>query len=106
MTTRSITSIERFDARGQHLCKFIGTKKAFTKEKSSTPTGLVWDTNMAAVTSRENAICTELHKLKLDNNAINLILILVLFSKKVSVAPTGVQICFSPLRQYYNSIKS
>ena len=24
-------------------------KKAFTKEKSSTPTGLVWDTNMAAV---------------------------------------------------------
>ena len=24
-------------------------KKAFTKEKSSTPTGLIWDTNMAAV---------------------------------------------------------
>ena len=24
-------------------------KKAFTKEKSSTPTGLVWDTNVAAV---------------------------------------------------------
>ena len=24
-------------------------KKAFTQEKSSTPTGLVWDTNMAAV---------------------------------------------------------
>ena len=24
-------------------------KKAFAKEKSSTPTGLVWDTNMAAV---------------------------------------------------------
>ena len=27
------------------LCDFIGTKR----EKSSTPTGLVWDTNMAAV---------------------------------------------------------
>ena len=24
-------------------------KKVFTQEKSSTPTGLVWDTNMAAV---------------------------------------------------------
>ena len=29
-------------------------KKAFTSEKSSTPTGLVWDTNMAAMTSCEN----------------------------------------------------
>ena len=81
-------------------------KKIVYKRKSSTPTGLVWDTNMAAVTSCENALCTELHKLKLDNNAINLILILVLFSKKVSVAPTGVQICFPPLRQYYKSIKT
>ena len=42
-------------------------KKAFAQEKSSTPTGLVWDTNkvavslfwdtnMTAVTSRENTI--------------------------------------------------
>ena len=29
-------------------------KKTFPYEKSSTPTGLVWDTNMAAVTSCEN----------------------------------------------------
>ena len=81
-------------------------KKAFTEEKSSTPKGLIWNTTMAAMTSCENALCTELHKLKLDNNAINLILILVLFSKKVNIAPTGVQICFSPLRQYYKSIKT
>ena len=59
--------IEHFHSNGQHLCKFIGTKeiKAFAKEKSSTPRGLVWDTNMVAislfwhtnmvaVTSREN----------------------------------------------------
>ena len=39
-------SIERFHSRGQHL-------KVFTLEKSSTPTGLVWDTNMADVTSCE-----------------------------------------------------
>ena len=31
-------------------------KKAFTEEKSSTPTGLVWSTNVAAVTSCENAL--------------------------------------------------
>ena len=31
-------------------------KKAFTKEKSSTSTGLVWDTNMAAMTSSEKTI--------------------------------------------------
>ena len=30
-------------------------KKKFTKEKSSTPTEFVWNTNMAAVTSCENA---------------------------------------------------
>ena len=29
-------------------------KKAFTEEKSSTPTGLVWDTNMASMTSCES----------------------------------------------------
>ena len=31
-------------------------KKAFAYEKSSTPTGLVWNTNMAAVTSCENTL--------------------------------------------------
>ena len=61
-------AIERFHSRGQHLCKFIGTKKkAFIKEKSTTPTGfswytntaavsLFWNINMADVTSRENAL--------------------------------------------------
>ena len=59
-------AIERFHSRGQHLCKFIETKKkAFIKEKSTTPTGfswytntaavsLFWNTNMADVASREN----------------------------------------------------
>ena len=30
-------------------CLVLEQKKAFAYEKSSTPTGLVWDTNMAAV---------------------------------------------------------
>ena len=34
----------------------LGQKKAFSLEKSSTPTGLLWNTNMAAVTSCENAL--------------------------------------------------
>ena len=29
--------------------KLLEQKKAFAQEKSSTPTGLVWDTDMAAV---------------------------------------------------------
>ena len=38
-----------FHSRGlQDLCKF-GTKESVYIKKSSTPTGLVWDTNMAAV---------------------------------------------------------
>ena len=59
----------------QHLCTFIGTKESVYREKSLTPTRLVcntnmaavslfWNTNIAAVTSCENALCTELHKLK------------------------------------------
>ena len=34
----------------------LGQNNAFTQEKTSTPTGLVWNTNMAAVTSCENAL--------------------------------------------------
>ena len=61
-------TIERFHSRDQHLCKFIGTKESvYIKKKSSTPRGLIWNTNMAtvslfwninmvAVTSRENAL--------------------------------------------------
>ena len=41
--------IQRFHSRCQRLCKFIGTNKACTKEKSPTPTGLVWNTIMAAI---------------------------------------------------------
>ena len=37
----------------QQLCK-LEKKNVFTKEKSSTPTGTVWHTNMAVVTSCEN----------------------------------------------------
>ena len=29
--------------------QMIGTKERFSKQKGSTPTGLIWDTNMAAV---------------------------------------------------------
>ena len=60
-----ILSIECFHSRGQHLCKFIGTKESvcIRKEFNSHRTGLghqhggrfiVWDTNMAAVTLCEN----------------------------------------------------
>ena len=47
---------------GGRVCLFWTTenkleqKKAVTLEKSLTPTGLVWNTNMAAVTSCENAL--------------------------------------------------
>ena len=45
------TCKEGFHSRGQQLCKLIGTKESFTFyiSKSSTPRGLVWNTNMAAV---------------------------------------------------------
>ena len=46
--------IERFYSRGQQLCKFIGTKESVCIRKSSTPTGLVWDTNMIAVSMSWN----------------------------------------------------
>ena len=47
-------SVECFHSRVQHLCKFIEQKEAFAKEKSSTPRGLVWDTNMATVSLFRN----------------------------------------------------
>ena len=57
----------RFHSRDQQLCKLIKQKETFTEKKSSTPTGFVWytymaalllfwSTNMAAVTSCENAL--------------------------------------------------
>ena len=43
-------SIEHLQSRGQHLWNFIGTKESvFMKKEFKTPTGLVWDTNMAAI---------------------------------------------------------
>ena len=36
-------------SRGLHLRKFLEQKKTFTYEKGSTPTGLVWNTNMVVV---------------------------------------------------------
>ena len=42
--------IECLQSRGQHLCNFIGTKESvFMKKEFKTPTGLVWDTNIAAI---------------------------------------------------------
>ena len=60
-----LVKIECFHSRGQHICKFIGTKESvcIRKEFNSQRTGLghqnaavslFWDTNMAAVTSCEN----------------------------------------------------
>ena len=58
-------SIMCFHSRGQHLCKFIGTKESVYIRKEFNSTGLVsdtnmaivllfWDTDMAAMTSWEN----------------------------------------------------
>ena len=60
-------NIERFHSRGQHLCYLLKQNKAFAYEKSSSTIGLArntnmaagllfWNTNMAAVTSCENAL--------------------------------------------------
>ena len=69
--SKGSSHIERFHSRGQQLCKFIGTKEGvcIRKEFKSHRIGLghqhgrrfiVWDTNMAAVTSCENTLfqCT------------------------------------------------
>jgi len=57
----SLTGEERFNSRGQHQWKFIGAK-----EEKSPSIGLAvllfWNTNMAAVTSWENALYYELSK--------------------------------------------
>ena len=50
-TVGNLTSfIECFHSLGQHICKFIGTKESVYIRKEFNSTGLVWDTNMAAVT--------------------------------------------------------
>ena len=62
-----ILNMERFHSRGQHLCKFIGTKESvcIRKEFNShrivlvhnmAAVSLFWNTNIAAVTSSENAL--------------------------------------------------
>ena len=47
--------IERFHLRDHHLCKFIGTRKSFYIRKEFNSHRIRWNTNMAAVTSCENA---------------------------------------------------
>ena len=43
-------SVERFNQRGQELCKFYWIKRKFLhKRKVLTPRGLLWENNMAAV---------------------------------------------------------
>ena len=60
-------AIERIHSRGQHLCKFIATKESFYKRKEYNSHRIflvhqhvrcfiVWNTNMADVTSRENTL--------------------------------------------------
>ena len=69
------SGIECFHSRGQHLCKFNETRESVSikKEFNSHRIGLghqhgrrfiVWDTNMAAVTSCENTL---LCKVRLRN---------------------------------------
>ena len=41
--------IELFHSSGQQLCKFIGTDESFYMRRRLKLSGLVWDTNMAAV---------------------------------------------------------
>ena len=64
--TSVLSPIERFHSHGEHLRQLIGEKRVYIR-KELTPTGLVWNTNMAAVsffwnnnmaavTSCENAI--------------------------------------------------
>ena len=52
-----LSSIKCFYSRDQRIyANLLEQEKAFTKEKRSTPTGLVWNTNVATVTSCENAL--------------------------------------------------
>ena len=48
-TRRCLLTIERFQSRGQNLCKFMEIKEIFTCEKSSTVTGFVRNTYMVEV---------------------------------------------------------
>jgi len=41
--------IKRFHSRGSSHANVLEQKKVFTQEKSSTPTGLVWYSNLAAI---------------------------------------------------------
>ena len=41
--------MERFHSRGQQLRTFIATKEIFLHKKKVQLSGLIWDTNMAAV---------------------------------------------------------
>ena len=56
-------TLERFHSRGQHLCKFIGTKESVCIKKEFNSHRIVlaglslfWNTNMATVTSCENVL--------------------------------------------------
>ena len=54
---------ERFHSRGHSIyANLLEQKKAFTQEKSSIPTGLVRDTNLAAVTSCGNTLYITYHQ--------------------------------------------
>ena len=59
--------LECFHLRGQHVCKFIGTKESVCIRKefnfhriglghNMAAVSLFWDTNMATVTSCENTL--------------------------------------------------
>ena len=52
-----LSSIKCFYSRDQRIyANLLEQEKAFTKEKRSTPTGLVWNTNVATAMTFENAL--------------------------------------------------
>ena len=46
--------------------QIIGTKESFSKEKGSTPTGLVWDTNLANISLFWDTIMVEVTSFEND----------------------------------------
>ena len=50
--------------RGQQPCNLLEQNKLFTQEKTSTPKGFLWDTNMAAAMSGKNSVLIILNNSK------------------------------------------
>ena len=49
LSRHSCITIKRIHSRGQHLCNFMATKEICAQEKSPSPSGFVWNNNLAAI---------------------------------------------------------